>query len=99
MDISPIDDTFLRGILNDQSMRLVLLEEADPVVARAQRDAPKRTGRGAASIRAEAVLDGREWVVYVSWSQDRYYMYFQERGTSRGIEARPFLVPSLLYRS
>ncbi len=82
------------GLANDPQWRDVLLQAAQPVVAAAKAGAPKRTGEGAASIRAEEVLDGPEWTVRVSWDRDRFYMYFHERGT-RHLPARPFLVPAL----
>lgn len=81
-------------LAKDPGMRAGLLEAAVPVVHRAAAHAPKNTGRGAASIRAEAVLDGPEWTARISWDRDHYYMYFRERGT-RQLPARPFLVPTL----
>lgn len=56
--------------------------------------APKRTGAGARSIRAEyaaAVDGGRE--VRVSWDRDHFYMSFAEFGTEHQ-RATPFLRPA-----
>lgn len=75
-------------------MRDALLEAAAPAVREAQSHAPKRTGAGAASIRAEAVLDGPQWEARLSWDQLHFYMRFHELG-DRILPARPFLVPAL----
>ncbi len=56
--------------------------------------APKRTGAGARSIRAEyavAADGGRE--VRVSWDRDHFYMSFAEFGTEHQ-RATPFLRPA-----
>ncbi len=56
--------------------------------------APKRTGAGARSIRAEyatAADGGRE--VRVSWDRDHFYMGFAEFGTEHQ-RATPFLRPA-----
>ncbi len=56
--------------------------------------APKRTGAGARSIRAEyatAADGGRE--VRVSWDRDHFYMGFSEFGTEHQ-RATPFLRPA-----
>jgi HK97 gp10 family phage protein len=82
------------ALAKDPDMRIELLDASVPVVDTARHEAPKRTGRGAASIRAEAVLDGPEWTVRISWDRERFYMYFKEKGT-RQLPARPFLVPAL----
>lgn len=70
-----------------------MLESVRPRVRLAQALAPKRTGQGAASIHPEAVLDGDEWEIKVSWTQDHYYMRFHEEG-DRYMPPHPFLVPA-----
>jgi len=81
------------AILRDPSMRDELLNAAEPRIELARAAAPKRTGLGAASIHAEAVLDGQEWEADVSWTQEHYYMKFQEEGWRyRG--PHPFLAPA-----
>ena len=75
-------------------VRDLLVESAEPVVGRAQAGAPKRTGAGAGSIRAEPVLDGPDWTVRISWDREHFYMYFHEFGTKR-LPDRPFLEPAL----
>jgi HK97 gp10 family phage protein len=86
--------TEIEDLARDPGIRTALLAAAVPVVRGAQAHAPKNTGRGAQSIRAEAVLDGPEWTARISWDRDHYYMYFHERGSSE-LPARPFLVPTL----
>lgn len=76
-------------------MRDALLEAVAPAVHEARARAPQRTGSGAASIRAEPVLDGPLWEVHASWEQLRFYMRFHETGTVQ-LPARPFLVPSFV---
>lgn len=70
-----------------------LVEAAGPGVRRAQAAAPRLTGAGAASIHAEAVLDGPEWTARASWDREHWYMRLHEQG-SRYMSARPFLVPA-----
>jgi HK97 gp10 family phage protein len=84
----------IAALLRDPGLPAELLAAAAPVARDAAGRAPHRTGAGAASIRAEAVLDGPEWTAQVTWDQLHFYMYFHERGTSR-LSARPFLVPAL----
>lgn len=76
----------------DPGMRDELVERADQGVVRGARQrAPKDTGYGASTIRAEPLLDGdQEWTVRVSWDQTAYYMRFHELGT-RHMPPRPFL--------
>jgi HK97 gp10 family phage protein len=71
-----------------------ILDMTEPVVRGARDDAPKRTGAGARSIRAEFDLDGTEPTVKVSWDQDHFYLRFHELGT-KYLPARPFLAPAL----
>lgn len=77
----------------------VLLRNLEASVAPLVRDtraaAPKATGVGAASIRAELApgVDAA-WEVRVGWDQLRYYMGFHELGT-RYLPADPFLRPAL----
>jgi HK97 gp10 family phage protein len=71
----------------------VLRDLGEKIVADAQRDAPKRTGAGAASIAYEIDHDSKGAVVRVSWDKDHWYMIFAEVGTSKET-ARPFLRPA-----
>lgn len=87
-----LNDAAIAALADNPEVRDLLLKAAEPAVRRAQATAPHRTGLGAASIHAEAVLDGPGWTVRVGWERDRYYMFFHERGTKH-LDARPFLVP------
>lgn len=89
-----VDVAAVRSIVSSDDMRDFLMEEAKPVVARAQLLAPKKTGAGAASIRSEPVVDFDEWTVRVSWDRDHYYLYFRDRGTVYQ-SAAPFLEQAL----
>jgi HK97 gp10 family phage protein len=84
----------IEALLGDPEIRMALLEAAGPVVLDARAGAPKLTGRGAASIRAESVLDGPQQTVHVSWDRDHFYMSFQDLGTSR-LPALHFLEDAL----
>ena len=84
----------VRALLREPRVVQGMLAELRPVVDRARANAPKRTGMGAQSIRAEAVLDSWEVWFRASWDRDHYYMHMHERGTVR-LPARPFLVPAL----
>lgn len=55
--------------------------------------APKRTGRGAASITHELGYDEHGPRVRVSWGRKYFYMQFRELGTSHE-NAAPFLRPA-----
>lgn len=89
-----VHDAAIEDLLRDPGVRRGLMEQSFPVVSQARGRAPKNTGRGAASIRAEPVLDGPEWTVRISWDREHFYMYFKERGT-QSLPPRPFLVPTL----
>lgn len=84
----------IERIMVSDDMRDELYTSVGPVVTDARSRAPHDTGLGAASIHAEMVLTSAEWEALVSWDQERYYMYFSEKGT-RYMPARPFLVPAL----
>jgi HK97 gp10 family phage protein len=73
----------------------VLRDLGEQIVSDAQRDAPKDTGEGAASIQYELGHDSRGSFVRVSWDRKHFYMMFQELGTSQHT-ARPFLRPAAL---
>lgn len=88
-----INQAGIAELMSSIGMRNALLEAVVPHIALAKQLAPKRTGRGAASIHSEAELVDGEWNVDVSWSRERYYMYFQERGT-RYMRPHSFLVPA-----
>lgn len=89
-----VDERAVRALSSSDDMRDLLLEVAEPVVDRARMRAPKKTGRGAESIRSEPVLDMDAWTVRVSWEREQYHMYFRERGT-RYQSADPFLEAAL----
>jgi hypothetical protein len=83
----------LRAVLATPGARHAVLAPAERRAGSAALAAPRLSGAGAASIRAEAVLDGGQWTARVSWDREHYYMYFHERGTQH-LLPRPFLVPA-----
>lgn len=85
--------TEIARLAESNEMRGYLLDATKPGTQAARSAAPTRTGAGAGSIHAEAVLDGAQWTARVSWDQVHYYMRFHETGTKH-LPARPFLVPS-----
>jgi hypothetical protein len=89
-----VDDAGLRDLSNSDAVRDFLLEVAEPIVDRARALAPKRSGRGAASIHAEDVHDGFQWTVRIGWTRDRYYMRFQDQGWENHA-GREFLIAAL----
>ena len=91
-----LDESAIRDLSASDEMRDALMDIADPVVLTARALAPKRSGRGAESIRAEPVFDSadREWTVRISWTRDHYYLYFHDHGT-RQLPAREFLEAAL----
>jgi HK97 gp10 family phage protein len=83
-----------RELARSPDHRSELVDAAERgVVMPARARAPKRTGMGASSIHAVAVLEPDGWEVNVSWSTSAAYMRFQQFGTRR-MEANPFLVPT-----
>jgi len=82
------------ALLHDREIGELLLDAAGPVVTEARAGAPKLSGRGAASIRAESVLDGPNIAVHISWDRDHFYMSFQDIGTSH-LPALHFLEDAL----
>jgi HK97 gp10 family phage protein len=73
-----------------QQVRRVAVQVRDE----ARRQAPKRTGAGARSIRAlvRTMPDGSQ-EYRVTWDRDHFYMRFSEFGT-KNKRARPFLTPA-----
>jgi hypothetical protein len=83
-----------------------LLEDVGQLVAdAAERQAPRESGQGAASIHVEVHRgssdalgdfspESDEPIAYISWDQTHYYLIFAEEGTEDE-NPRPFLVPSL----
>lgn len=92
MDKKATDDEIKRLLRNAQP---ALKPYADKVVETAQRLAPRRTGRGAASIHAEYGDwgDGPEYRVSYDGDQ-RSYMGLVEVGT-RKMTPRPYLRPAI----
>lgn len=88
-----INQRAIDALAREAEVRAALLDVAEPRVRRARLRAPRQTGAGAASIRAEAVLDGPMWEVRAGWDRAHYYMYFHEHGTEK-LPARPFLLPA-----
>jgi hypothetical protein len=84
----------ISNILTDPWVADLLMHYGDLTAYDAAARAPKRTGAGAASIHAESVLDGPEVTARISWSQDRFYMYFHDLGTVH-LPAQHFLEDAL----
>jgi len=82
------------ALANDPDTIRMLMERAAPIVREAQAHAPRLTGAGGDSIRADKDRDAEGTTVHITWEREFYYMYFHERGT-RLLPARPFLVPTL----
>jgi len=76
-----VSEVGVRQIMAGTDLRDMLMDMGEPIASRARAGAPKKTGLGAASIRAEPFFDGFTWTVRISWTRDRYYMYFRDRGT------------------
>lgn len=85
-----VDPVGLAAVLADISAE-ALRPAADAVAENARALAPKRTGKGAASIHAERTGPAE---FKVSWDQEHFYMQFAELGTEKEAP-RPFLRPAL----
>lgn len=88
----------LREMLRSREMGDQLVAVGTEIGRDAAARAPHDTGAGAASIHAEAVLSHEGFAAHISWTRDRYYMGFHERGTIN-LPARPFLIPAVEARS
>lgn len=65
-----------------------------PVLTSMQRNAPKDTGEGAASISMQSVrIQGYETSVAIGPDKDHFYLMFPEFGTSK-LPARPWARPA-----
>lgn len=71
-----------------------ILDQAEPVAELARATAPRKTGQGAESIRAEVSYEDEAPSVRISWDVEHYYMRFHEQGT-KYLPARPFLKPAV----
>jgi HK97 gp10 family phage protein len=80
----------IERIVKDEAVRQLLLAEGRDLADASARAAPKATGAGADSIRAETILDGDSWEARVAWDREHFYMYFHQKGT-RYLPARPFM--------
>jgi len=89
-----VDERELRKLAAGRDMRNYLQQVGDVVADRARSAAPKATGAGAESIRAEVRDDTDGPGADVSWDQDHFYLTFHELGTQHQ-PARPFLRPAL----
>lgn len=76
-----VDESGVQELLTSEEMRDMLMRFAEPIVDRARRFAPKRSGFGAGSIRSEPFLVEGVQTVRISWEREFYYMYFQNEGT------------------
>ena len=88
------DDRDLRALAADPEVGREMARIAAPIVREAQTRAPRLTGAGASSIRADQVVERGEQEVHICWDRDHYYMAFHEFGT-RYLPARPFLEPTV----
>lgn len=88
------DDGALADLLHDADTEALMQFVGDAVAETAASLAPKRTGAGAASIHAEVESDDQSAYADISWTPDRFYMFFAEVGTEHE-SARPFLRPAL----
>lgn len=89
MELSRVNMDELRRLMRAAEVVQSVKGVADDLATDAQRRAPRDTGAGAASIRAERVGTG----FHVSWDAAHSYMVYPEMGT-RHIRARPFLRPA-----
>jgi HK97 gp10 family phage protein len=82
-------------LARSDEIRDAMLEAARThVVLPARSRAPKLTGFGASTIRAEAHMTPEGWEARVSWTRAAPYMRHQQFGTVR-MNANPFLYSTL----
>jgi hypothetical protein len=93
------DEHAIARIPHSPEARALAAELGWRVALGARLDAPKRSGAGAASISPDLHDDAAGWVVDITWSQLRHYMYFHEVGwhpsPTSYVPPDPFLRPAL----
>jgi HK97 gp10 family phage protein len=92
-----IDDAAVKSLLTTELARAATQTAGDAFAERARGYAARRTGAGAASIRARvrpATDTPAGFAARVSWDRPHYYMYMQEWGTVK-MPAHPALQPAL----
>jgi HK97 gp10 family phage protein len=90
-----LDKAAMLALARSHEVTEAVYKFGEAVADAAREAAPKNTGAGAASIRAELIQTYEGvYVARVGWDRDHFYMMFHELGTSR-MSARPFLRPAL----
>ncbi len=77
-----IDAAAIGRLGDDLSVKRLLDRLADQIVPVAQKLAPKKTGKGAASIHA-ILRRNPDYEALIGWEPDFYYLLFHDRGTKR----------------
>ena len=80
----------VKQVMRDPALGRALLDDGWRVAEVAANLAPKDTGGGAKSIRAELVKGSGDPEVRVSWDRDHFFLGFAELGSEHQ-PARPFL--------
>ena len=80
----------VKQVMRDPALARELLADGWKVAEAAASLAPRDTGGGAKSIRAELVKGQGDPEVRVSWDRDHFYLGFAELGSEHQT-ARPFL--------
>jgi len=89
-----LDPVAIAALDEDPQVVQLLLDAGRGVAREASGRAPRRTGRGAASIRPWPGRSPAGPHVDVSWDQDHFYLIFHETGTAL-IDRDPMLEPAL----
>jgi len=85
------NDAEIHAIARQEYARRELASHGGQLADTARAGAPRRTGAGADSIRAETVFEDAEWTVRVAWDALHAYMRFPELGT-KTVRAQHFLL-------
>lgn len=76
-----LHEAAIADLARDPAVLRAVGDVAEQVAQRMRATAPRRTGRGAESIRAEAAPDPRDGF-RVSWDRGHFYMRFNNDGTA-----------------
>lgn len=76
-----IDQAGLRELTHEEWVKDRMDKFGEKVAEDARSIAPRLTGRGAAGIHAESKEETIGWTSQVSWSEEQFYMRFQDQGT------------------
>jgi hypothetical protein len=91
------DERAISALGAEPFTRVEILSAARNFAAAERGLAPKRTGAGAGSIHGYISTQDEPGSARVAWTRQRFYMWFVNAGTKRGIAAQQFVERTLAH--